>query len=225
MTILFIRTIIVYGFVIFSLRIMGKRQIGQLQPSELVVAIMISDLATMPMSDVSVPLLYGIVPILTLVICEMALSILSLKSERIRVLLSGKPQILIKEGRLCRGEMLRSRINIDDLMEEIRKAGYFSLSDIDTLILETGGAVSVIPVSDCTPLTRGDMNIGGRQAVIPYVFVSDGKIRPSELKRAGKDIAWLEDIIRRHNIPSAKNVFMLSRDGEGNIFVQRRDGK
>ena len=123
MAILFLRTIIVYAFVVFSLRLMGKRQIGQLQPSELVVAIMISDLATMPMSDVSVPLLYGIVPILTLVICEMLLSFLSLKNEKIRVFLSGRPQELVKNGKLCVDEMLSSRINIDDLMEELRKAG------------------------------------------------------------------------------------------------------
>jgi len=141
MTILFFRTIIVYALVIFSLRLMGKRQIGELQPSELVVAIMISDLATMPMSDVSIPLLYGIVPIFTLVICEMILSFVSLKSEWVRVFLSGKPQLLVKNGKLQREEMLHARVNTDDLMEELRKAGYFSLSDIDTVILEGEDAV------------------------------------------------------------------------------------
>ncbi len=225
MTILFLRTIIVYALVIFSLRLMGKRQIGELQPSELVVAIMISDLATMPMSDVSIPLLYGIVPIFTLVICEMVLSFVSLKSEWIRVFLSGKPQLLIKDGKLQREEMLHARVNTDDLMEELRKAGYFSLSDIDTVILETGGTISVIPTKDAASPTNKDLDINSCQQSIPYIFISDGKLRKSELARSGKNQAWIDDVLSKSKIPSAEHVFILSEDGEGNIFVQRKDDR
>jgi len=225
MAILFLRTIIVYAFVVFSLRLMGKRQIGQLQPSELVVAIMISDLATMPMSDVSVPLLYGIVPILTLVICEMLLSFLSLKNEKIRVFLSGRPQELVKNGKLCVDEMLSSRINIDDLMEELRKAGYFSLSDIDTAILETGGSVSVIPSSDSEPVTKKDMEIESSQAIVPYIFIADGKVRQSELKRSGRNDVWLKKSLKAHKLSDSGDVFLMSEDGEGNLFIQRKEGK
>ena len=225
MTILFIRTLIIYAVVVLSLRIMGKRQIGQLQPSELVVAIMISDLATTPMSDVSIPLLYGIVPIFTLVVCEMLLSFISLKSEWIRVILNGKPQLLIKKGELMRKELLTSRINTDDLMEELRKAGYFSLSDIDTVILETGGTISVIPKVDAASPTNKDLDVKSSQQGIPYIFVSDGKIRKSELIRSGKNEVWLDKIIKENGISDVKDVFMLSEDGEGNIYVQKKEGK
>lgn len=225
MAILFLRTIIVYAFVVFSLRLMGKRQIGQLQPSELVVAIMISDLATMPMSDVSVPLFYGIVPILTLVICEMLLSFLSLKSERIRVFLSGRPQELVKGGKLCVNEMLSSRINIDDLMEELRKAGYFSMSDIDTAILETGGSVSVIPSSESEPVTKKDMEIEKAQSIVPYIFIADGKVRQSELKRSGRNDVWLKKTLKAHKFSVPEDVFLMSEDGEGNLFIQRKENK
>ncbi len=225
MTILFIRTLIIYAVVVLSLRLMGKRQIGQLQPSELVVAIMISDLATTPMSDVSIPLLYGIVPIFTLVVCEMLLSFISLKSEWVRLILNGKPQLLIKKGKLLRKELLSSRINTDDLMEELRKAGYFSLSDIDTVILETGGTISVIPKSDSTPPVNKDLNIKSTQQKIPYMFISDGKIRKSELKRSGKNEVWLKNVLKENGLPDVKDVFILSEDGEGNIFVQKREEK
>ena len=223
MTILFIRTLIIYAVVILSLRIMGKRQIGQLQPSELVVAIMISDLATTPMSDISIPLLYGIVPIFTLVVCEMVLSFVSLKSEWVRVVLNGKPQLLIKDGKLLRSELLTSRINTDDLMEELRKAGYFSLSDIDTVILETGGSISVIPRCDAAPPTNKDLHVKGSQQGIPYMFISDGKIRRSELKRSGKNEVWLDKILKKNGIKGIKEVFILSEDGEGNIFIQKKE--
>ena len=223
MAILFFRTIIVYALVIFSLSIMGKRQVGELQPSELVVAIMISDLATMPMSNASTPLLYGIVPIFTLVICEVFLSFVSLKSEKVRVYLSGKPQVLVKDGVIQRKELLHARVNTDDLLEELRKSGYFSLSDVDTVILETGGCISVIPSADAQPLTAGNMNIKVNQSIIPFVFIADGSLRNNELKRANKNIRWLESYLKKNGIASVKEVFMLSQDGDGNIFLQKKD--
>lgn len=225
MSILFVRTLIIYAIVIFSLRIMGKRQIGQLQPSELVVAIMISDLATMPMSDVSTPLLYGIIPIFTLVICEILLSFLSLKSEWIRVILSGKPQVIIKNGKLQRKELKNARINTDDLMEELRKAGYFSLNSIDTVILETSGTLSVIPTSDGSPPTNKDLNLKPPQQKIPYIYISDGKIRESEVARSGKNDTWIKKVLKQNSIKNIEDVFMLSEDGEGEIFIQKKEDK
>jgi uncharacterized membrane protein YcaP (DUF421 family) len=225
MAILFIRTIMVYALVVFSLRLMGKRQIGELQPSELVVAIMISDLASMPMSDVSVPLSYGVVPIFTLVICELVLSFFSLKSERIRVFLSGKPQLLVKGGRFERKEMLHARVNMDDLLEELRKLGYFSLSDVDTVILETSGSISVIPSKDSAPPTNKDLNINTSQQNIPYIFISDGKIRESELRRAGKDKTWLMKQLKKENISNSQDVFIFSVDGADTLYLQKRDDK
>ena len=220
---LFFRTVIVYGMVVLALRLMGKRQIGELQPSELVVAIMISDLATMPMSSEKMPLLYGIVPIFTLVICEILLSFVSLKSEWIRVFLNGKPQILIKDGEICRKELMRSRVNIDDLMEELRKAGYFSLDDVDTVVLETGGSLSVIPSKDAAPLKSGDLNMAVIQEKIPYVFIADGKLRHSEIIRSGKNQKWIEAQLKKHKIQSVRDVLVLSMDGKGSVFIQKKN--
>ncbi len=225
MSILFIRTIIIYGLSVFALRLMGKRQIGELQPSELVVAIMISDLATTPMSDVSIPLFYGIVPIFTLVICEILLSFVSLKSEKIRIFLSGKPQIIVRNGLLQREEMLSARVNIDDLMEELRKAGFFSISDVDTVVLETGGTISIIPTSDAAPPSNKDLKINAHQQKVSYIYIADGKIRQSELRRSGKDENWLKKIMDENNISKIDDVFILTEDGVGNVFVQGKDEK
>lgn len=225
MAILFLRTIIVYAFVVFSLRLMGKRQIGQLQPSELVVAIMISDLATMPMSDVSIPLVYGIVPIFTLVICEILISFLSLKSERIRVFLSGSPQILMRNGKIQKKELLHSRVNIDDLMEELRKAGYFSLSDVDTVVLETGGNITVVPTKEAAMPSNKDLGIETFQQNISYILVADGKIRYSELKHSGRDENWIKSTIKKQGISKVEDVFILSEDGGKNVYIQRKDDK
>lgn len=225
MTILFIRTIIIYALVIFALRIMGKRQIGELQPSELVVAIMISDLATMPMSDVSIPLVYGIVPIFTLVICEILISFLSLKSERIRVFLSGSPQILMRNGKIQKKELLHARVNIDDLMEELRKAGYFSLSDVDTVVLETGGNITVVPTKEAAMPSNKDLGIETFQQNISYILVADGKIRYSELKHSGRDENWIKSTIKKQGISKVEDVFILSEDGGKNVYIQRKDDK
>lgn len=222
MTILFLRTIILYTLVIVALRLMGKRQIGELQPSELVVAIMISDLACVPMSEVSVPLLYGIIPIFTLVISEILLSFISLKCEKFRIILSGRPQILVRNGKLCFKEMKRARVNIDDLLEELRKSGCYSLSDAQTVILETGGSITVIPKDTAMPPTLGDLNIKCRQPVIPYVYISDGKMRLSELKRAGKGLSWLEGELKKRGIENMSEVFIMIEDSNGNLFVQKR---
>ena len=145
MAISFIRTVILYLVVVIGLRIMGKRQIGEMQPSELVVAIMISDLATIPMQEVGIPIFYGIIPIFTLIIMEILLSQISLKSKKFRRLVTGKPSVIIHNGKLLREEMQKIRFNMDDLKEQLRIQGYTKVSDINFAILETNGQLSIIP--------------------------------------------------------------------------------
>lgn len=225
MSVLFLRTIILYVLVVTAVRLMGKRQIGELQPSELVVAIMISDLATVPMSEVGVPLLYGIIPIFTLVISEITISFLSLRSEKIRVLLSGRPQILVRNGKLCFKEMEKCRVNIDDLLEELRKSGYYSLSDVETVILETGGSISVIPVSDASQPTLKDLNIKKEITKIPFVYIADGKLRQNELERSGKNKKWILNILKKNKIHDIGEVFIMMEDSEQKIYLQKRKDK
>lgn len=223
MAILFIRTLIVYILVIISLRLMGKRQIGELQPSELVVAIMISDLACVPMSELSIPLLYGIIPIFTLVISEIFLSYISLKSEKIRVMINGRPQILMKDGKPCYGELKKARVNIDDLLEELRKNGYYSFADVDTVVLETGGSISVIPSADAEMPTLKDLKIKKKQTVIPYVYITDGRIRKREVERGKRNIKWIKKELEKKGIKDINTIFIMLEDSEGNVFIQERE--
>ena len=141
----FLRTIILYLLVVTGLRIMGKRQVGEVQPSELVVAIMISDLASIPMQDVGIPLLSGVIPIFTLIMVEIALSQISLKNRKFRKLLTGKPSVIIHNGKILREEMKKLRFNHDDLTEQLRIQGYVRIEDINFAILETNGQLSIIP--------------------------------------------------------------------------------
>ena len=225
MLILFIRTIILYTLVVTALRLMGKRQIGELQPSELVVAIMISDLATVPMSEVGVPLLYGIIPIFTLVISEIMISYISLRSEKVRILLSGRPQILVRNGKLCFKEMKKCRVNIDDLIEELRKAGYYSLSEVETVILETGGSITVIPAPGAMQATLDDLNIKKEATKLPFIYIADGKIRTNELERSGKSQKWLGSMLKKSGISSADEVFIMMEDSNQKIYLQKRKDK
>lgn len=145
MAISFIRTIILYLVVVIGLRVMGKRQIGEMQPSELVVAIMISDLATIPMQETGIPLFSGIIPIFTLIVMEILLSQFSLKNKKFRRLMTGKPNVVIHNGKILKDEMKKIRFNMDDLNEQLRIQGYTGIKDINFAILETNGQLSIIP--------------------------------------------------------------------------------
>lgn len=145
MAISFIRTVILYILVVIGLRTMGKRQIGEMQPSELVVAIMISDLATIPMQETGIPLFSGIIPIFTLIIMEILLSQFSLKNKKFRRMMTGKPNVIIHNGKILRDEMKKIRFNMDDLNEQLRIQGYTGIKDINFAILETNGQLSIIP--------------------------------------------------------------------------------
>lgn len=145
MGITFIRTVILYLLVVIGLRIMGKRQIGEMQPSELVVAIMISDLATIPMQETGIPLFSGIIPIFTLIVTEILLSQFSLKNKKFRRLMTGKPNVIIHNGKVLKDEMKKIRFNMDDLNEQLRIQGYTGINDINFAILETNGQLSIIP--------------------------------------------------------------------------------
>ena len=145
MAISFIRTVILYILVVIGLRTMGKRQIGEMQPSELVVAIMISDLATIPMQETGIPLFSGVIPIFTLIIMEILLSQFSLKNKKFRRIMTGKPNVIIHNGKILREEMKKIRFNMDDLNEQLRIQGYTGIKDINFAILETNGQLSIIP--------------------------------------------------------------------------------
>ena len=203
---------------------MGKRQIGELQPTELVVAIMISDLATVPVSDIAIPLLSGVIPIMTLIIFEVTISFLTLKSEKARNIITGKPTYLIKDGIIAEKQMRNMRYNIEDLLEELRLKDCPNVADVHTAILETNGELSVVLKSDKRSVTPNDLKIKPNQESVPLVLISDGKIRFEHLRELNKDIKWLEKKLADRNIKSTKDVFLFSIDSDGVITMQIKDG-
>lgn len=209
MFVLIIRTLILYILVVAAVRVMGKRQIGELQPSELVVAIMISDLAAVPMQTIDIPLLSGIVPVLTLLVAEVTMSFISMKSRRARRYITGEPSVIILKGKINEKELEKSRFTLNDLMEELRLSGHPDLTAIDMAILETNGEISVI-----------EEDKDGMKE-FPYMIIADGEVNGSELKRSGKDEGWLKNKLGGE----VKDVFLAILNPDGNLFVQKKETK
>ena len=168
-----IRTIILYLLIIVGIRLMGKRQIGELEPSELVLSLIIADLAAVPMQDFGTPLIMGVIPILTLLCLSAILSVLTVKSIRFRALLCSRPSIVIQDGKIIVGEMRRNRFTIDELMEELRMAGITDLSQVKYAVLETTGRISVLPYAEARPVTNQAMGLKVQEKGLPTVVVSD----------------------------------------------------
>lgn len=223
MIVIILRTFILYLVVVVALRIMGKRQIGELQPSELVVAIMISDLASVPMQTIDIPLITGILPVLTLVVSEIGMSFLTLKSKKARKIITGEPNILIYDGHINENEMERLRFNINDLVEELRINNYFNIADIEVAVLETNGQISIVPKPDARPVTIRDMGIKKPQSDgLVYLLISDGELNKNELVRAGKNEQWLKKQLKAKGIERINSVFIASLDMNGKLFIQMK---
>jgi len=201
---------------------MGKRQVAQLQPFELVIALMIADLATIPMEDTSKPLLSGLIPIAALLLAGLILSYITLKSERIRAFVCGSPSIIIENGRINLDELKKQRINLNDLLEQLRSKDISNISDVEFAILETGGQLNVIPKSQKRPLTPKDLNIQTPYEGIPYTLIMDGHIHHKNLTKAGKDIKWLSKQLAEKNL-QARDVLIASLDSNGSLEIQTRE--
>ncbi len=208
MFILIARTIILYIYLIIIMRVMGKRQIGQLEPADFVVALMISELATLPMADNRIPLIYAIVPITTLVFLQVFISFLELKSENFRSILNGQPSIIIKDGLVNIKELRQLRYNLDDLLAELRQQGFFNLMEIHYAILETDGSLSVLPYTPYEPPTRQDLEVKIEDEPLPMPVILDGIINLENLKTIGKDKYWLEKKLANNNITTHKEVLV-----------------
>jgi len=220
--IVFVRTLILYILIIVVLRLMGKRQVGQLQPSELVVALIIADLAAVPMSEVGIPLINGIIPIITLFIMEELLSYISMKSERARGLISGKPSILIERGTIIEDELRRIRYNINDLLEQLRLKNFSNVEDVSYAILETSGQLSVIPKEEKKPVTLKDMNLIAKTGHLPVTVIIDGRIISDNLYKIGLSNNWLADQLRKNSIKSSEDVFFAYLNPERKFIYQLR---
>ena len=210
----FIRTTILYLLIMAAMRAMGKRQIGELGPEELVLTMMISDLATVPMQDFGIPLLTGVVPILTLLSLSLLLSLASLESLRIREILCGTPTVLIDHGVLQQQAMAKDRYTLDELLEELRAQGWTRIADVKYAVLENSGKLSVLPWSQ--PPTAAQMGIGDR-VTLPTVLISDGRVLSRGLAARGRDGRWLRQVLEERGVPSPEDVFLLTLDEDGEI--------
>ena len=223
MVIAFVRTIILYLLIIAGIRLMGKRQVGELEPSELVLSLIIADLASVPMQDYGIPLLTGVVPILTLLSLTMILSVLTMKSVRFRALLCGRPSIVIQNGSLDQREMARNRLTLDELLEELRGKGYTDLSAVKYAILETNGQLSVLPYANQKPPTARDMKVSVEEGGLPRVVVSDGKLLERNLKALGHDRPWLDRQLSQRGCRDLSKVFLLLVDESDAVYFAEKE--
>lgn len=216
---MFIRTAIVYLVVLFLMRIMGKREVGQLSLFDLVVAIMIAELAAIPLSDNKISLLHGIVPISALVLFEIILSYLTLKSLTARKIIEGTPSIIVEKGRLLEEEMRRLRYNIDDMISQMREQGVYNLEDIEYAILETDGKLSLILKASKRPVTPEDLGLQPAYEGLPIPLISDGKLLKENLALAEKSREWLEQNLRTQHNCSIADVLYATLDTKGKLLV------
>ncbi len=222
---LIIRSVVIYIIVLVVLRIMGKRQIAEMQPYELVATLIIADLACIPMTEITVPLLHGVVPLLSLVALNFFISLLSVKSVRFRKLINGRPIIVIDPDGIRYKELKALNMTLNDLYEALRIAGYFSIDDIAFAIVETNGNLSILPNSSCTPPTAADMNIQTDKSYVNLILINDGKIITENLDYFGLDETFLRKSLARQNITDIKSVMIYTLNPSGNVYLQQKKGK
>ena len=223
MVIAFLRTIILYVFIIAGIRLMGKRQVGELEPSELVLALLIADLAAVPMQDFGIPLLTGLIPILTLLCLTMALSVLTMKSVKFRAVLCGRPSIIVENGKLRQGEMRKNRFTLDELMEELRMKGVTDLSTVKYAILETNGQLSVLPFAAQQLPTAQDLDLHLPEPGLPVVLINDGRLIRRNLLDRGFNDRWLEKQLRAHKVDRVQDVFLMTVDETNQVCLIEKE--
>lgn len=222
MLISLVRTLIMYGAILIAVRLMGKRQISQLQTSELVVTLLISELAVMPIQQHQDPLWNGLIPMVVLVVCEIVVSLFMLKSGKFRQLVCGNPIVIIENGKLLQNQMRRLRMSTEDLFEELRQAGAFALEDVAYAIMETNGQLSVLKKSSADYLTPKQAGVKAPEEALEVVVISDGKISQNSLRLCGRNPAWLREQLRFQGAELA-DVFIMTVRTDGQQRIIRKE--
>ena len=213
----YIRTVILYLILICVIRLMGKRQIGEMEPSEFVVTMLVANLAAIPMQDGGIPLFSGLVPILTVLGVELVLSWLTLRSVALRRFLCGKPVILIDNGVLLQDNLRQTRVTLDELTGHLREKDVLDITQVQYAILETDGNLSVFPFPKNKPAAAKDAGIQVKQQSLPVTIIEDGYLSRENLARAGKDEVWLEKVLRQHSA-DGKSTMLLTVDASDKIY-------
>jgi len=212
-----VRSVVLVCSAVLAMRLMGKRQIGQLQPFELVIAIMIADLASTPMESLDTPLWRGVMPLLTTVALHQLFTLLSLKSQRLRAFFSGRPTVVIRNGRIDDKALEKLCFNLNDLLEELRAGGILTPTEVGTAIMETSGKLSVFPKSQNRPATPADLDIPTGYEGIPLTLVMDGKMSRSNLQLCQKDEKWLKGQIKKLGLSGPEEVLLGYMDTDGKL--------
>ena len=224
MAIVLIRAMVLYIVITFSLRLMGKRQLGELQPSELVVTILISNIAAIPVEDSSMPMIMGIVPILTLVSLDVIVSSVMLKSSKFRKLMIGSPRIIVSEGKVLQKEMKKLRYTVDDLIAAMREQQIFDLNEIQYAIVETTGKINFFQKKDFQTATKKDVDKGGSTENPQSIIIRDGILDYEQLDILGLGRGWLNETLRA-NGATIKGVFLMTADKNGkSTVIPRQEG-
>ena len=221
---LILRSIIIYILVLFLLRVMGKRQIGQMQPYEFVITLILADLATVPMSDTALPLVHGIIPLLTLVVIHYIFSIIERKSNWARKVLNGKPVILIDPQCINYQNLKLCNMNFNDLQENLRIAGYFNLDEILYAIIQTNGNVSVLPRAEFAPLTADALGVNVPTSSLPIILVEEGKLLVENMKLAEVDKEFIINSLKGNGFKNIKDILLMTLDSNGKIYAQGYKG-
>ena len=222
--IIFIRTLIVYTALLVFLRLLGKRQLGEMELSEFIVASLIADLAANPLQDIGMPLLNGLIPIVTLFCCELMISALTLRSIRLRAFLFGKPSLLIDHGKIVQKEMGRNRFTLDELMQELRSLGVRDIAAVEYAFLETNGKLSVLQYASQSPPSADDLHLSVVNCGFPRILISDGRLIRENLQKCGFEEKWLMKQIKPYGGKIA-DIFLMTVDDASRVYCVQKEKK
>ena len=219
----FIRTIVLYFLIMVGLRLLGKRQIGELEPIELVLTLLISDLAAVPMQDFGIPLLNGVIPIVTLLSLSMLLSWGSVRSIRLRRLICGSPTALILDGKVQQDAMRHNRFTLDELTQELRNQGILDIASVEYAVLETNGRLNIILTPEQQPVTAAQMGVEPDDTGYFSILINNGRIIDKNLKRMGRDERWLQKQLQQRGAQSVQDVYLLMLNDAGQIYFAAKE--
>lgn len=220
----FIRTLLIYLMVTGAMRLMGKRQIGQLEVSELITTLLLSEIATLPIENPEVPIMYAVIPTVTLLSLEVCMAAVLSHRPRLRRRMEAPPSMLIQNGRLDQRELLRNRMSVEELLSGLRQQGVGDPSEVRYAILEKNGQLSVILGAEHRPATVGDLSLKTKETGMMHIMISDGAINEYNVKMLGKDTAWVEKILSKHGV-ARDDVLYLLCDDAGRTILEKKESK
>lgn len=215
-----IKTVLIYFFAMFVMRLMGKRQAGELQPFELIIAVMIAEVAATPMDGPGVPITYGIVPVVVLLLMHNAIAYITLKSEKLRGFISGRPTIVVHKGIVQQKELKKTSYNLNDLLEQLRAKDVMSISDVHYAVLETNGELSVMLKPEKRPASAEELGITPPNPGFCYDVILDGKLKPKNLEKLGFSEQELQKVLSQHHLKRVRDVFLATSDESGSVLLQ-----